>query len=390
MIPPGRSEGDTARREGTPVITVKRRVLFLIPTLTGGGAERVVVTLLRHLDRERFDLALAVVDMRGAVFRDQVPADVEFIDLCCTRVRYALPRVMRLIRRTRPDVVLSTLGHLNLALAIVRPWLPGATLFIARETIVVSQGVTEYRRPSWWAWAYRRFYGRFDRVICQSIDMRDDLVRHFGVDARRTLVINNPVDLERIRSMLAPGDPVPFDRGGEGPAVQLLGAGRLVHQKGFDLLIEAMALARRRDLRLTVLGEGPLLEPLIALAQSRGLGDRVRFIGFQANPYPYLAGADLFVLSSRYEGFPNIVLEALACGTPVVALPAPGGVREILEPIAGCVVADAMSAQALADALRRWQPSKIPPESVRRFALQTIVERYAAELLVPLEGAAPH
>ena len=129
----------------------KRRVLFLIPTLTGGGAERVVVTLLQHLDRDRFDLALAVVDTRHAAFRDQVPSDVEFIDLGCRRVRHALPKLIRLLWRRRPDVVLSTLGHLNLALAIVRPMLPAGVRYLARETTVVSMGILEYSRPQLWA-----------------------------------------------------------------------------------------------------------------------------------------------------------------------------------------------------------------------------------------------
>src|SRR5215831_17623412 len=108
----------------THVNELRTRVLFLIPTLTGGGAERVIVTILRHLDRGRFLPILAVVNTRDAAFMDDVPADVEFIDLRCRRVRYALPKLLKLIRQRRPDVVLSTLGYLNLALAILRPLLP--------------------------------------------------------------------------------------------------------------------------------------------------------------------------------------------------------------------------------------------------------------------------
>lgn len=355
----------------------RRRVLFLIPTLTGGGAERVVVTLLQHLDRRRFDPALAVVDTRNAAFRDQVPPDVEFIDLGCRRVRYALPKLVRLLWRRRPDVVLSTLGHLNLALAIVRPLLPGSTRYIARETIVVSQGITEYSRPRLWAWAYRRFYGRFDRVICQSRDMRADLVAAFSLDADRALVIHNPVDHVRITSALMAAPPLPTPQG----LLRVVAAGRIVGQKGFDLLIDALALARRRDLHLTILGEGPLRDALGAQARARGVSDRVRFAGFLHNPYPTLAAADLFVLSSHYEGFPNVVLESLACGTPVVATPAPGGVREILDGVDGCIVADAVSAQALAKALDRWQPSRVPSSAVAPYAVGRIVAAYEAELL---------
>jgi len=355
----------------------RRRVLFLIPTLTGGGAERVVVTLLQHLDRRRFDLALAVVDTRGAAFRDEVPPDVEFIDLGCRRVRHALPKLVRLLRRRRPDVVLSTLGHLNLALSIVRPLLPGSTRYIARETTVVSHGIAEYPRPRLWAWAYRRFYGRFDRVICQSRGMRTDLVEAFGLDADRAVVIHNPVDRARITAALAGQVPMPA-----APSLlHMVAAGRLAREKGFDLLIDALAYATRRDLHLTILGDGPLRDALVAQARARGVAERVQFAGFQRNPYPIIGAADLFVLSSRYEGFPNVVLEALACGTPVVATPAPGGVREILDGVDGCIVAEEISAQALAAALDRWQPSRVPSSTVAPYAVDRIVATYETELL---------
>ena len=174
----------------------RRRILFLIPTLNCGGAERVIITLIRHLDRSKFELALAVVDMSNAVFRQDVPEDVELIDLNSSRVRYAVTKIIHLIWKRRPDVVFSTLGHLNLALAVVRPLLPSNTRYLARETTVVSEGVKSYVQPSWWAWAYRTFYGRFDRVICQSKYMRDDLVAHFDLSVGKSVVINNPVDVE--------------------------------------------------------------------------------------------------------------------------------------------------------------------------------------------------
>lgn len=362
----------------------RRRVLFLIPTLTGGGAERVVVTLLRHLDRSRFDLALAVIDTRAAVFRAEVPADVEFIDLGCSRVLHAMPRVIRLLWRRRPDVVFSTLGHLNLALAMLRPVLPNDTRYLARETTVLSHGLTEYARPQWWARGYRRFYRRFDRVICQSQAMRDDLIENFHVRAKQTTVINNPLDLDRIAQAAAqplPAEAPAIQRGLPAPGpVHLVTAGRLVPQKGFDVMIEALALAHNQRLHLTVLGDGSERARLEALACERGLATRVRFAGFQANPYAFFERADGFVLSSKYEGFPNVVLEALACGTPVLALPAPGGLREIVESIQGCVLADAMTAAAMAAALDGWKPVRIPRAAVARFSLEPIVARYAGEL----------
>jgi glycosyltransferase involved in cell wall biosynthesis len=358
-----------------------RTVLFLIPTLTGGGAERVIVTLLRHLDRSRFKPLLAVVDLRGAAFRADLPADVELVDLQATRVLYALPSIVRLIWRRRPDVVLSTLGHLNLALSMVRTLFPRSVRTIARESCVVSETLPSSRFPRLWSFLYRRFYRKHDLVVCQSTDMHDDLTRNFAFPAHRSVIIHNPVDLEKIRhSVDARVDHSAF---GSGETV-LVAAGRLEYQKGFDLLIEAMALLPQARVQIVILGEGPLEAELHSAAQKPALAGRVHFAGFQNNPFAWIAKADAFVLSSRYEGFPNVVLEALACGTPVIATPAPGGVNELLGNRPECVVAAAISAPALADAIQLWLQGpreKVAAQAVEPYAVQRIVGRYEKILL---------
>jgi len=274
----------------------RRKVLFLIPTLTGGGSERVVATLLTHLDRSRFDPTLAVVDMRQAVFRSDIPRDVQLIDLQAGRVRYAVPAILRLIWRTRPDVVLSTLGHLNLLLSIVRPLLPRAIRTIARESCVVSEALAGSRFRRSMSFLYRRFYRKHDLVVCQSKDMQDDLRMSFGFPADRSLIIHNPVDMQKVREgVAAPIDHPAFGRA----ATVLLAAGRLEHQKGFDLLIEAVALVPDTSFEVVILGNGPLEDDLRALARRLGLDRRIHFAGFQRNPYAWIAKADAFVLSSR-------------------------------------------------------------------------------------------
>lgn len=354
----------------------RRSVLFLIPTLRGGGAERVIVTLLRHLDRSRFRLAIGVVDMRDAVYRDEIPSDVEFIDLGVTRVRHALPKIAALIWKRRPDVVFSTLGHLNLALAMVRPLLPDGVRYIARETSIVSYALQAYRLSGVWKTLYRWFYTRHDLLICQSRYMQTDLVERFGYPGERSVVINNPVDADLFRRLAA----APLDRSGfRAGSVRLVAAGRMTEVKGFDLLIEAIALLAEPRIHLVLLGEGPLLNELKQLAVARGVAEQVDFVGFQSNPYAWFARADAFVLSSRYEGFPNVVLEALTCGTPVIATPAPGGTREILDGIPECVVAEEVSAQSLADAIGRWLQGprkRVRSSVIAPYSLGSILGRY--------------
>lgn len=358
----------------------RRALLFLIPTLGGGGAERVVVTLLQHLDRTKFRLTIAAVSAREAVLRDELPNDVEFIDLDCPRVRHSLVKLVQLIWRLKPDVVFSTLGHLNLALAALRPLLPNRARYVARETIVVSENLKDLGQSGRWSWAYRFFYPRFDAVVCQSTDMRDDLVNAFGFPAAKAVVIHNPVDLGRIRSLATQPLPLAMSRdfasAGQG-RIHMVAAGRLVPQKGFDLLIDALAHCADQRISVTILGEGPLKQTLERLAADKGVAEQVRFVGFQRNPYPVLARADAFVLSSRFEGFPNVVLEALALGTPVIATPAPGGVSEIIGGVAGCLLATEISAAALACELKRFvKGTRVAGDFLRQYEVGTIVRRY--------------
>lgn len=359
-----------------------RRILFLLPSLAGGGAERVVTTLLNHLDRTRFNPALAVLSMRNSVLKDSIPQDVELIDLGCSRLRYAPAKLLRLIRQQQPQVVFSTVGHLNLAIAAMRPLLPRDIRFIARETTVVTEGLRdESPFPSLHGWAYRKFYPAFDLIICQSKAMRDDLVQNFGFPEARTMVIHNPCDVERIRALAAESFPQISDKV---PApLNMVAAGRLVPSKGIDLLLGALAKCENLDFRLTVLGEGPLRQELSDRAADLGIADRVWLAGYQGNPYPFYARADAFVLSSRYEGFPNVVLEALACGTPVISTPATGGVREILDQLADCKVAESVSTDALAAAIHSWAGSprrRISPSVMEPFKVSSIVARYEAVL----------
>ena len=360
----------------------RRKVLFLIPSLEGGGAERVFSMLLRHLDRSRFEPHLAVLQAEGAYLRD-IPQDVVVHNLNISRVRYALPRVVRLVWKVRPRTLLSTLRHLNLALILAKPFLPRGTRLLVREAAIVSTVLREERtHPRLWAWLYRHLYGRADAVVCLSDSMVEDLVVNFSLPREKLVRIYNPVDIERVRQLGGVGEN-PYASAGP----HLVAAGRLCRQKGFDVLLEAMptVLKNLPGAQLAILGEGPLQSDLTEQAQRLGLNDKVRFLGFQQNPWPWLKHADLFVLPSRYEGLPNALLEALALGTPVVASDCPGGIREVQNCDGGIAVVPMEDPDALALAIitvgrrsgfsagRETTDHRI----LNRFDLQQIVGEYS-------------
>ena len=204
---------------------------------------------------------------------------------------------------------------------------------------------------------------------------------NFSFPRDKTVIIHNPVDTDFIFGEI--NKPNNFGEKDAG-LIYLVAAGRLVSQKGFDLLIDALAMLRNQHVRLDILGEGPLLDDLKQLAQSKGVGKQVHFAGFQSNPYSWFARADGFVFSSRYEGLPNVALEALACGTPVIATPAPGGVREILDDMPECLLANDVSAKALAKAVSDWiagSRKRVPGTAIKPYGLERVIGQYEEVLL---------
>ncbi len=367
--------------------TSQTKVLFIIPSLRAGGAERVIVNLLRHLDRSKFVLILAVVNMQGAVYAEDLPNDIQLIDLAATRVRYAFFKIIRLFWQLQPKVVFSTLGHLNLMLAILKPLLPNRIRYLCRETTILSEALKSHPYPRFWLWAHKIFYGRFKTIICQSKYMRDDLIANFSISINKTVIINNPVDIDRVLQLAA----MPIAAKGYGyttndanhKIINIVSAGRLVEVKGFDMLIRAIAINANSAIHLTLLGDGPLKAELQNLATSLGIENQISFAGYQKNPFAFIARADAYVLSSRMEGFPNVVLEALTCGTPVIATPALGGTCEILEGIDGCILANSISAEGLAEAFSSFKwGQRLHHDVIAPYAIKRIVNLYELQLLV--------
>jgi len=307
----------------------RKRVLFVVPSFAGGGggAERVLAVLLRHLDNERFEIHVAAI--QGTLpFSHDLPPHVMVYDLGVSRMRHALPAVVRVARRVRPHIIFSTVVFANATVLLARSFLPKNVRFIIREATTPSAFIAHSARlPHLWKWIYGRLYRKADKIVCLSDAMVADLTA-FGLARDRLTRIHNPVDTDAIQ---AAGVNAQNPYLGAGP--NLVAAGRLAFEKGFDVLLAAMPAVAKEfpGVHLTILGEGPLLHDLQRRARALGIEEKVSLPGFQPEPWSYLRHADAFVLSSRFEGLPNVVLEALALGTPVIATDCPGGIREIKE-----------------------------------------------------------
>jgi glycosyltransferase involved in cell wall biosynthesis len=350
------------------------KVLFFLPALVPGGAERVATTLLRNLSREKFDVSLAVVNQRNSVFSDELPSDIPVLDLKAPRLRFALHKIVRHIWSVQPDVVFSTIDYFNVTLGATRQLWPRHTRFVARPTILFSAALERNRRPRLWCALNKLALFNTDTLVFQSTAMEQDYRKALDWHDGTAVVIPNPLDFAFVRERAASAPDPDYDPG----VFNFVAAGRLEDQKGFDIAIEAIALARNRGVHLTILGEGSLRRSLEQRARELGVQDRVRLVGYRNNPYPFYARADGFLLSSRFEGFPNVVLEALSCGTPVVTTPI-AGLNAILEGIPQCEIAPGATAPFLAAAVDRLVDrgrERVRGEVINRFDARQVVLRY--------------
>jgi len=354
-------------------------VAFVLPSFAGGGAERVVLTLIDALDRSRLRPSLFVLNAEGPL-RGLVPPGTPVVDLATPRLRAALPALLRALRRARPDAVVSTLGYLNLAVLALRPLLRGRPRLIVREANPPSVSIAATRWPRATRFAYRRLYPRTAAVLCNAETTAAELRALLPRLIERILLLPNPIDVERLRVAAEP----PIRAPGDG--LRLVAAGRLTHQKGFDRLIDMMA-ALPASSRLTILGTGPDEATLRTRAESRAVADRVTFAGFAEQPWPFYAGADAFLLPSRWEGQSNAALEALAVGTPVIATPEAGGIATVAASAPAGAVTIAATGEDYVAVMKAFVPA--PVASPRPSLLPAGYEpaAVAARLADIIEGA---
>lgn len=297
--------------------------LLVLPSFAGGGAERVMLSLAGSLPAQGVATQLLVLSGAGPL---RPPAGAE---PCATtildqpRVRGALGALFHELKVRRPACLLSSFGHVTAALAAMRPLLDARPRLIAREPNLPSLSMAGGGINRWLRLACRLAYPRCDLVIASSERMAGELHGDYGVRNNRMLVLGNPVDVERIRARAEQRPRRPRCRR------LFVAAGRLVPQKGFDRLIARWSETDVGD-HLVILGDGPDQEVLQRQLAEADLSARVRLAGFDANPWGWYALADAVLLPSRFEGMPNVALEALACGTPVIATPESGGIAELV------------------------------------------------------------
>lgn len=313
----------------------KKKIALFMPSLANGGAERVMLNIARGIAaRNDYVVDIVLVRAEGPYLEEAQQIDnVRVVDLNCSRIIASVMPVVRYLRRSSPEAVLCALDTTNLVML----W--AARLACFRNPVVVSvhcnfsaalEGAKNVRARLI-PWLVRVSYRNAERVVCVSQGVADDMTLSTGIDEEKLEVIVNPVITAELVAAASAKPSHPWlEKQNKKPVI--VAVGRLTHQKNFSVLIDAFSdLLESMPARLIIFGEGDEREMLEAKIEKLGLGDVIDLPGFVANPHANFKAADLFVMSSRYEGLPTVLIEALYCGATIVSTDCPSGPREILE-----------------------------------------------------------
>ena len=363
-------------------------IALVTSSMDGGGAQRAVAKLAAGFSARGHDVDLVLGRATGP-YLAELPADVRVVDLGAPRLAAAVWPLVRYLRTARPAVVFAALDYVNVVTVVARA-LAGTRVPLVvseRNTLSVAMEHRNSRRDRWIPRLIRLTYPRADAVVAVSEGVARDLEALCGFPSGVVRVLNNPVVTPELARMRERPVQHPWLRSRVVPVV--LAVGRLVPQKDFGMLLEAFAMVRReRPARLVILGDGPLRPRLEQQAAQLEIAEDVSLPGFCANPYPEMAAADVFALSSAWEGSPGVLVEAMSCGTPVVATDCPSGPRQILDGGRHGRLVPVGSPGAMAAALVEALDGHVPPPPPESWAAyeQAAVMRTYLDLLQGVHG----
>lgn len=304
------------------------KILIFMQYLGGGGAERTVINLVNHIDKGKFKIVFVIGNLKINAYDQYINKDICPIDLRSKRMRYTFIKLRRILAQENPDLIFTTLYENNLLVSFINATRLKKSALISREANTRSQSGT----VSWInKIATKISYNNLaDGLIAPSKGVRDDLIKNFGVLPSKIKVIYNPVDLNAINVLkLQEVEGLEKKNNSE---MNVVAVGRLDEQKDYPTLLKAISIVMKKyPVSLHILGTGPLEVSLKNLVSALGIRERIKFLGFVKNPYKYLARADLFVLSSKWEGFAHVVVEAMVCQVPVIATNCKSGPDEIID-----------------------------------------------------------
>ncbi len=326
----------------------KIKVIFFLGGLGGGGAERVASNLMQHLNRNRFNITLVLCEDEVSY---SIPDDIKKYVLYNKKMRFfnQLTKILNfysILIKEKPDVILSFMEYPNIINVLFKYIFPFRDI---KHVISVHIVESMYFQKKYWR-VLNFFYSKADVIICVSKGVVKDLIENFGIQKDKLVVIYNPFDSKNIDKIK---NEEIHDAWFKNNNPKIIAVGSLDKRKGHDYLLRAFKIVRENEINanLIILGEGKERDNIKNLAKDLKIEDHVMLPGFKENPYKYLKNSSVFVLSSIYEGFANVLVEAMVCSVPVIATRCPSGPEEIITDGVNGLLVPIKDEKALAEAM---------------------------------------
>lgn len=307
-----------------------KKLSIFIPSLYGGGAERIIIMVANEAAERgaKVDLVVSRVDGVYGKYLSDVDKSVNLVVLGSGRLITSLPKLVKYFSSSPPDVIFSAINMANV-IAILAKRLSGvkARLVISERNTISGPSRLAGFKERVLPYFMKKLYRHADAIIAISNGVSEDVITYTGVDPSKVYTIYNPIDISKVRALSAETSNIDerFDNH------VIVAAGRFEVQKDYPNLLKAFAIVRKEiSSHLLILGDGILRPDIEKMVSDLGLNNDVTLKGFVSNPYSWMAASDVFVLSSAWEGFGNVIVEAMACNTNVVSTSCPSGPSEIL------------------------------------------------------------
>jgi glycosyltransferase involved in cell wall biosynthesis len=342
----------------------KIKIMFILPSLSAGGAERVISFVSQNIDKEKFQAHLVVAGYKKDAVYDVNNIKVTYLNK--SRILTALPSIITSIVKQKPNIVVSSIAHVNTAMAMLSPFFK-RTKFIGREATVLSKRNNETKIRKWSPFRLLpNGFKNLDALICQSQDMAEDMITNFNIPKSKISVINNPIsNLPPVKPAISTSDVKKF-----------ITVGRLTEVKGHIRLLEILSKLDE-PFTYTIIGDGGLKDAIFKKINELELTENIKHIPFTNKVNDFIAVHDLFLQGSYVEGFPNALLESCVVGTPVIAFKAPGGTKEIIEDgINGYLVETEVEYLQKLKETKTWNPNEVRESVYKKFNKEVILKQY--------------
>lgn len=311
---------------------MRKKIVFFIPSLTGGGAQKVLFNILNNIDKGKYKVYLIIVNRRGDVYSNYISKEIQLINLNKKSTKYSICALIMKVREIEPDILMGFLIHGNIIVSLISKFLKKKTKIVLSMHSVLTQKINSKVIIK----IVDFFYKKADAIVTVSYGVKKDMVKVLNIEQEKFRVIYNPIVDSRLKELSKENVNHLWFTNNYNVIVAI---GRLVPLKDYDTVLKTFAAVKEKNKRLIIFGDGKQKDFLLKLSKELKIEKQVEFMGFKENPYKYLSKARVFIQCSTQEGFGNTIVEAMACGVPVISTNCPVGPREIItDGVNGCLV----------------------------------------------------